>query len=482
MSNYILAIGIDNYKTCSKLNNAVSDINNIIEVLTQKYHFEKSKTVKLINEDATLENVINQLEIFNSKQEAGDNLLILFSGHGDFDEKLQMGYIIPVDATLYSKSSYLPYSTIFNYIRALKSHHILLISDSCYSGSMFIPTRKVNASKEKLDKIPSKWAITSGRVELVSDGEPGKNSPFADSLIRILKENKETMLSVSEISNRIVSDVADKIDQIPRGEPLQLYGHKGGEFMFILKNEKTKINTINEEDSLYVKELVDEFYKIEDKIEEAENNNNVGTVRRLNEEKNSLNNILSTELLKHLETERTNLLNQSKIELPKEYLEKYQELLKLIDLKNKAVKNQKYEEAAKIRDDEKTIEKEINQILGSDKLISMLEFSVNSLIQDYSIFQILADIKTDIRIDDKKLIEKIFQRILFLNFSFTKGYISSFIYKDKKDSLVKEIKRVIKEGGRNESNNPFTSEESDVVKEYAAKAGQMAALRRRRKK
>lgn len=465
MSNYILAIGIDDYMNCTKLNNAVKDINNIIDILITEYDFEKSKVVKLLNEQATNENIINQLEIFNSEQEAGDNLLILFSGHGDYDDNLQMGYLIPVNSTPYSKSTYIPYSTIFNYIKALKSHHILLISDSCYSGSVFIPSRKAHTSKEKLDKIPSKWAITSGRIETVSDGEPGKNSPFADSLINILKNNKESILSVSEISNKIVSEVADKVEQIPRGEPLQLYGHKGGEFIFRKKSNKSskKENKIEKEDSTYTKELIKSFYSLENKIEEAENNNNLGTVRRLNEEKNSLTNILNSELLKFLEAEKTNHSDKASIELPKEYLEKYNELLILKKKKNHAVEKQEYELAAKTRDSEKQLEDEINKILNSDELINKMNFSSNSLTNDYSIFQILADINTTITIDDKKEIEKLFESLLFLNLSYSMEYIPSFVYKDKTDNLVEKIKQIIKYGSKKKSTHQSLSARQEAV-------------------
>jgi hypothetical protein len=258
----------------------------------------------------------------------------------------------------------LPYSTLFSYVKALKSHHILLVSDSCFSGSVFTPYRKIGTSKEKLDKIPSKWAITSGRLEPVSDGEPGKNSPFAEALIKILDENLSA-LSISELSNKIVSEVAGQVDQIPRGEPLQAFGHKGGEFIFNRKktnkkesSTKKKTKDFSEREELL--KLIEANYELEERIEDAENENKAGTIRRLGKEKESLTNILNKELLKELEIQRVYVSRNISLSdgLPKEYLKKYDEILEVRKTKNAVVKKQKYEEAAKLRDDEKNLEKE----------------------------------------------------------------------------------------------------------------------------
>ena len=42
---------------------------------------------------------------------------------------------------------------------------------------------------EELERIPSRWAICSGRHdEEVYDGEPGKNSPFTECILEVLLE------------------------------------------------------------------------------------------------------------------------------------------------------------------------------------------------------------------------------------------------------------------------------------------------------
>ncbi|NHN26106.1 hypothetical protein FIA58_010500 [Flavobacterium jejuense] len=454
MSNHIFAIGIDNYKSCTKLNNAVRDIENIVDILTDKYDFDKSNVTKLLNEEATLENIINELENYLTSQDESQNLIILFSGHGEFDDLLQMGYLIPQEALPYSKSTYFAYSTLFSYIKALKSHHILLISDSCFSGSIFTPYRKMETSKEKLDKIPSKWAITSGRLEPVSDGEPGKNSPFAEALINILDKNTSS-LSISELSNKIVSDVAENVEQIPRGEPLQSYGHKGGEFIFTRRTGTKKNKAKKEKDnseSLELIKLIESNYELEDKIEEAENENKTGTIRRLNKEKESLNNLLNKELVKELEVQRVNVAQKTKIgdsPLPQEYIEKYEETIEVRKLKNEIIKKQRYEEAAKLRDDEKRLEKELSTILNHNQILEKLELNPESLYNDYFISQLIMNIQSNIKFDKRDRIEKIFGRLLFFDLSYKKGKISPFVYEDSRTKIVEILKNELEKTGSN---------------------------------
>jgi len=448
MSNHILAIGIDQYSKCTKLNNAVRDIENILDVLTSKYDFDKSNITTLLNEDATLEKITNEFEDLLSSQDESQNLIILFSGHGDYDELLEMGYLIPQEATPYSKSTYLPYSTLFSYIKALKSHHVLLISDSCFSGSVFAPFRKIETSKDKLDKIPSKWAITSGRLEVVSDGNPGENSPFADALLKILNDDSHESISISEMSNRIVSDVAEKVDQIPRGEPLQAYGHKGGEFIFrkTQKKKTTKNKSKDGDGDGQLGSLIDAFYVLEERLEEAENDNKPGTIRRLKQEKDSLNRILNKELLKELEYQNTELKINSLLDdvFPKEYITTYEDLLKVRDEKNEVIKKQQYEKAAEIRDREIKLGRQLTDIIDTYKLLKILKFLPDTLYEDYSICQIVIRTQVKTNSNTRSNIEQVFGRLVFYDYSFSRGHLSQFIYQDSRDKLINALNNEIK--------------------------------------
>mgnify|MGYP000942133318 FL=1 len=134
--NRILAIGIDNYQHCNNLNNAVRDIQNTIDIIINKYDFDPDGLTALFDEKATRENIINQFEALTDLT-ADDTLLILFAGHGEYNKKIDQGYLITNETVPSNKSTYLEYSSIYNYLKAIEARHILLISDSCFSGSLF---------------------------------------------------------------------------------------------------------------------------------------------------------------------------------------------------------------------------------------------------------------------------------------------------------------------------------------------------------
>ncbi|MCB0397890.1 MAG: caspase family protein, partial [Flavobacteriales bacterium] len=103
---YALVIGIDNYKGHWKnLNNAVRDAQGVEKLLKERYGFQHMRT--LFDEEATRENIINAMMwlVENVKEE--DNVLIYYSGHGEYNKALDKGYWVPVDAQTASVSAYI---------------------------------------------------------------------------------------------------------------------------------------------------------------------------------------------------------------------------------------------------------------------------------------------------------------------------------------------------------------------------------------
>ena len=126
--NYLLVIGIDKYAELPKLYNAVNDAKEIVQILLEKYQFEESQLIELYNESATKKNIYRKLRELNKQVTPADNLLIYFSGHGEYDE----GYWTPVEAENGEDSDYIPNSVIRTKLGAIKSHHIFLTADSCF--------------------------------------------------------------------------------------------------------------------------------------------------------------------------------------------------------------------------------------------------------------------------------------------------------------------------------------------------------------
>ncbi len=235
---YLLAIGIDAYQDCTPLHNAVRDAADIADVLQSEYDFRPENVCLITDEDATEERIFLEFRRLVQRVQPEDSVLIFFSGHGHFDDDFQQGYWIPVDAKEGNIGDYIPNSEISNTIRAIRSLHTFMIADACFSGSLFGQSRSVATPKagssyqQRVGQIPSRWGLASGRNEVVADGEPGKNSPFSESLIYYLRSQTDGVFCVSELVQYVKTVTANNAEQTPVGSPLRHVGDKGGEFVF----------------------------------------------------------------------------------------------------------------------------------------------------------------------------------------------------------------------------------------------------------
>ena len=245
--NFILAIGIDQYRYLPRLSNAVRDAKEVITVLTQRYQFEDVHVRTLFDQQATERNIRREFDKLVDELNSSDNLIIYFSGHGLYHEKRKRGYWIPVDAEYGQTADYLDNSIIRDYIQDIPSHHTFLVSDACYSGSFFRQSRAIHTQKvdsaihyQKIYREPSRWALTSGGIEEVLDGKEGENSPFNQSFIHCLKYNDDAQLSVLELIMRVQKAVGNNAKQQPIGN--RIYGVNDfgmGQFVFRLKGAST---------------------------------------------------------------------------------------------------------------------------------------------------------------------------------------------------------------------------------------------------
>lgn len=236
--NYLLAIGIDAYKNCPVLSNAVKDASDLATVLEKKYGFLPENMSVITNEAATEHRIFSEFRNLIQQVKPDDNVLIFFSGHGHYDEDFKQGYWIPVDARPGAIGDYIPNSEISTTIRAIPSRHTLMIADACFSGSLFGESRAVFSKEtpsiyhQKVGAIPSRWGLASGRNEIVADGAPGENSPFSENLIYFLESYIDTPFTVSELVQYVKTATANNSEQTPIGSPLRNVGDKGGEYVF----------------------------------------------------------------------------------------------------------------------------------------------------------------------------------------------------------------------------------------------------------
>jgi hypothetical protein len=228
--NHLLVVGINNYQHWPKLNNAVKDATDIVGELMSKYNFEFAHVTFLKDEQATRSNMYNALRSLIEKISPQDNLVIYFSGHGFFDELLNEGYWIPVEANLHSSGEYISNTEILKILGNINSQHTFLIADACFSGALFADSRR--GYTDNVEKFKSRWGLASGRLETVSDGEIGSNSPFAKRVIQFLRENSKDKFAISELIQYVKTQVAEDTNQTPIGNPLRALGDEGGELVF----------------------------------------------------------------------------------------------------------------------------------------------------------------------------------------------------------------------------------------------------------
>jgi hypothetical protein len=236
---YALIIGIDQYSApeIDNLINPVQDARKIYQVLTEEYTFEK-ENVKLL-ENPKRNDIINALDEYSNVITPNDNLMIFYAGHGFWDQDAKIGYWLPSDAVMRSKTAWFRNSTLQDYLREINSRHTLLVSDACFSGSIF-KTRSVSDDApmaiKKLYELPSRKAMTSGTLSEVPD-----ESAFVKYLIQRLVENQEKYLPSEQLFSSFRIAVSNNSIALPQFGEIRDVGDEGGDFIFIRRDlEGTK--------------------------------------------------------------------------------------------------------------------------------------------------------------------------------------------------------------------------------------------------
>ena len=232
--NYILAIGIDHYDHHRSLKNAVADAKGFVELMTKRYGFEHLST-PLYDKEATQRNIRKALSKCELLTEH-DRLIVFYSGHGWYKKASKLGYFVPTEAEDDPNSDFIPVNFVTDIFKSVDAHHILLVVDCCFGGSFGVERdvlvdQKMTAHLiAKLDKKKSRMLLSSGDIELVSDGLLAENnSPFTKPLIEILTENQAPEMAFSEFFRLLCKKVAWNAEQTPQYKVLQHLGHDNGE-------------------------------------------------------------------------------------------------------------------------------------------------------------------------------------------------------------------------------------------------------------
>jgi hypothetical protein len=132
----------------------------------------------------------------------------------------------------------------------MSARHVLVISDSCYSGSL---TRSALARLDPgmSDEARVAWqramagkrsrtALTSGGIAPVMDAGGGRHSVFAGALLSVLRAN-EAVLEGQRLFQELAARVTYaaerfRFEQTPQYAPIKFSGHESGDFFFVPKS------------------------------------------------------------------------------------------------------------------------------------------------------------------------------------------------------------------------------------------------------
>ncbi|MCF0051614.1 caspase family protein [Dyadobacter sp. LJ53] len=229
---YALIISVQSYQPGIRpLSNPHKDGEALSKVLLRRYKFNAGDVSIL--RDPTVAELGQALEKLKATLTKKDNLLIFFSGHGEWDEKIGQGYWLLKDAEYKNQATWISNSTVKDYIRGINSRHTLLVTDACFGGSISSKSADDTAEK-KIYKLPSRIAITSGNLEQVPD-----NSVFMKYFLERLRENESKYLPAlaffSSFYTAVISNSGENTPHQPQYSRIDNTGHQGGDFIFTLK-------------------------------------------------------------------------------------------------------------------------------------------------------------------------------------------------------------------------------------------------------
>ncbi|MBD0403261.1 caspase family protein [Flammeovirga sp. EKP202] len=229
---YALIIGVQNYthNSIKDLQFPIRDAKMFRDVLVSKYSFASENIVFL--EDPNRSQIYKAFNQLRSRITENDNLIIFYAGHGYYDEKVKEGYWLPSNAEEGDDSGWIANSGLRTKIDAIHSKHTLLISDACFGGSIFKPSRSAFSDAgrsivQSYDKV-SRKGMTSGTLKTVPD-----ESVFMKYLLKALRENKKKYLTASSLFYSFNEAVGNNSFNVPQFGVLFQVGDEGGQFVFI---------------------------------------------------------------------------------------------------------------------------------------------------------------------------------------------------------------------------------------------------------
>lgn len=237
-----LIIGIDNYKHVSPLSYAVSDAEEVKQILETELGFPAENTVFLTNRRATQKAILKEfIGLTDSNLALDERVFVFFAGHGHTRTGIrgEVGYLVPHDGNTNDYSTLIRWDELTRNADLVRAKHMLFIMDACYGGLALVRNLQPGSARFLKDMMLrySRQVLTAGKAdEVVADsGGPLPNhSVFTGHLIEGMRgaaETPEGIITASGLMAYVYQKVANDKDshQTPH------YGHFEGDGDFVLR-------------------------------------------------------------------------------------------------------------------------------------------------------------------------------------------------------------------------------------------------------
>ena len=124
---HALLIYVEEYKHLGNLKTPKKDVEAVAEVLKNRYGFVETK---IVPNPQNGDELLDVLDDFKNRLNENDNLLIYYAGHGSKNGYWQLSI-----AKKNSRFGWISVKEAINKtLSSMRSKHILVVADSCYSG------------------------------------------------------------------------------------------------------------------------------------------------------------------------------------------------------------------------------------------------------------------------------------------------------------------------------------------------------------
>ena len=232
----------------------LKEADSLRAVITREYTFDPANVQVVRN--PTREAILDSLESVARRLGAEDNLLVVYSGHGGFDEAGREGYWLAADAANARKSTWIPNESIRTWLRTLKARSVLLITDACFSGSLnrsnddrvtlAADRRMAIEGALRYARRSSRQAMTAG----TSKETVPQVSIFSMEIVAALKRHVAPVFMAQQLAGEINPRVAAVAHTTPTFSAVPGIESDQGDFVFVRRETAAETGQVTTNDAV----------------------------------------------------------------------------------------------------------------------------------------------------------------------------------------------------------------------------------------